>query len=691
MNCTIYVHLPANTYTVIVTTKTSANTIIDGPTSTPDLLLSDNLTFSKNSSYIIFSPYQINANGTSTGTAVVCVNDLSGYPISGKIVTLYTRGNSDTIYDSRGAPNTGSTQTTDANGKCTFTIVSNYTGQDTIVAVVSAAADDTITRGVNKQGAVGIWNFDDGNSITLDASGYNNTGTLKNGPVYVSGKYGSALQFNGTNNYVEVLHSDSLNLTEEITIMAWVNSPDYSRTAGQHIVSKRNGNLGWMLQTTLGNKGYGYVSINDNLVTAPGIVTLTNNQWYHLTVTYNGERVKLYVNGNFDNQSDIVKGSITSGNNPLYIGCQPGPTYYFLGIIDEVQIYNRALSADEIYASYKEKANIYFTKLKISSPSFKIKVGISSPKITVISGDIGNTNTSFSGTVSLTSSSESRVFSPDGISWTSGDTIINLNNGVGYFYYKDNKVGCPVITIFREGFGIDTQKETIMPVLEIISDSFIITSIQISDTIIILAKDGFSNTATNFSESASLSSSSPKGKFSVTSTPWNETTTISFSEGLASFNYKDVRGGYPIITVSYLDISCTQQNMVTQPIIIFTKIHTNLRTNASGTMAMLISSGDTIEYTLLIENIGTETATNIIIVDTYVFDTNVHNPVYFLEMTTSSDTVDTYAYTIDGTTWVFGSPPLLSENVKGLRWKINFLGIYENNKIRNIYFKVKVK
>src|SRR5919108_2173872 len=72
-------------------------------------------------------------------------------------------------------------------------------------------------------GLVGFWNFDeDGGLIAKDSSGNSNAGILVNERQWITGTFGAALSFDGIDDYVEVPHSDSLNLTRELTISAWI-------------------------------------------------------------------------------------------------------------------------------------------------------------------------------------------------------------------------------------------------------------------------------------------------------------------------------------------------------------------------------------------------------------------------------------------------------------------------------------
>ena len=131
----------------------------------------------------------------------------------------------------------------------------------------------------------------------------------------------------------------------------------------------------------------------------------------------------------------------------------------------------------------------------------------------------------------------------------------------------------------------------------------------------------------------------------------------------------------------------TQQETVTKPTVLTSKVQMNVRSGETGSMPMKFWVSDTVEYTVYISNTGTETATNNLIVDTRSFDTSVNNPVDYIYMDTSGF-ADTWAYTTDLVSWTTGNPASGTSNVKGLRWRIDSLGINQTKAIR---FRVRVK
>jgi len=646
----------------------------------------------ESASYITFSPYKIPADGISVCTAVVAINDTYGFPINNKLVTLQTsRGLQDTI--------TGNPGTTDSNGQCTFTIKSSYAGLDTIFAMCDGV---TITRGVNRYGAVGIWHFD---TDIKDVSGSGNNGVFPSSidfwPLWVSGPdaiSGSALNFDGLNDYLSIPDSPNLDISEQITVEAWIYIDAFSNTTGWHSEITAKGPDVMRFFVRQDNHKLSVAQTYDGIPASDeGDTVLVANQWYHVAYTYKQPRLRLFVNGSMDREVSHT-GALGINNNPLLIG-KYDTNSLFNGVIDEVRIYNRALSPEEIMSSYRRRANISFTgnKLKIITPQRITKAGFSSESIVVeVQGSDGGVDQSFNDTVILSTSSNSGSFSISPVSW-SDTTIITLSSGVGTFYYKDYQVGYPVITVSRANFIPVTQQETIISsAFRFVSSSFIINSIETSPRIIVIAADYYGETDTTFNETASLSSSSSRGKFSISNTNWAETSVVKFSRGVAGFYYRDAKSGNPVITISRTDLglSDTQQETVAQPVISITKYQRNEVANPlpgdSTTSPVYGFEGDTIEYTISIKNTGTETATAVLIYDTSVFDTSLNHSLIFIEMDTSPR-ADSWSYTTDTAciNWnAWGDVPLPGEKyVKGLRWKLNSVGI---NEVKNIKFRVSI-
>jgi hypothetical protein len=161
--------------------------------------------------------------------------------------------------------------------------------------------------------------------------------------------------FDGVSSYVAVPNASLLNLTTGMTVEASVNSANL-------ITNNRWTDL--IVSTkTIGTFAYGLVandagpdwrtSIDGYNTFGSGTGPLSAETWTHLATTYDGATQQLFVNG-VQVDSEPASGSLAAGTGPLYIGGDPlysnagGYDVYFNGMIDEVRIYNRALSQAEI-------------------------------------------------------------------------------------------------------------------------------------------------------------------------------------------------------------------------------------------------------------------------------------------------------------------------------------------------------
>ncbi|MBI4583725.1 MAG: Ig-like domain-containing protein [Planctomycetes bacterium] len=197
--------------------------------------------------------------------------------------------------------------------------------------------------------------MDEGFGIqTSDASGANNHGTLVNNPLWVAGVNGTALEFNSgaTNTRVDVPDAGSLDITGEFTAMAWILNQGQT-TSGRVLDKYRPG--------PSDNSAYAlYVFTDDSLsVFIPGgglpastLAKVPRNQWVHVAATYNGLRVRLYINGILKD-SYLTNVAVPATDGSFGVGNRQDNLRPFKGVIDEVKLFNRALTSDEVLAHYE--------------------------------------------------------------------------------------------------------------------------------------------------------------------------------------------------------------------------------------------------------------------------------------------------------------------------------------------------
>ena len=212
------------------------------------------------------------------------------------------------------------------------------------------------------RGLVVYWKFDEiSGSTAIDSSGWINPGVLSTSPpTWTSGQVINALQFNGTNNYVETPTGVNVNglPTSTITVAAWINISNLGslNTYNGIINNGWTGSPGrWYLFTNwLGDL---YFGIRDSTGAVkqdgnPGD-RLGINTWYHAVGVFDGEKVKVYLNGEPGSGN-----TVPALNRPsLYTGGLidvggKAATNQMDGKIDDVRIYNRALSDSEIRTLY---------------------------------------------------------------------------------------------------------------------------------------------------------------------------------------------------------------------------------------------------------------------------------------------------------------------------------------------------
>ncbi len=205
-----------------------------------------------------------------------------------------------------------------------------------------------VSAGTSNSGLVAAYSFNDGTGTTVaDLSGNRNTGTISNATWTASGKYGNALVFNGTSSIVTINDSDSLHLTTGMTLEAWVN-PVAAPGGWVDVIYKQNDNYLLEASSTVGLGGPTAAgTFGDGLQSVAGSSALTLNTWTHVAVTFDGANLTVWVNG-VNVASQPQTSPLTTSILPLQVGGDSIYGQYFTGTIDEVRIYNRALSKNEI-------------------------------------------------------------------------------------------------------------------------------------------------------------------------------------------------------------------------------------------------------------------------------------------------------------------------------------------------------
>jgi len=197
---------------------------------------------------------------------------------------------------------------------------------------------------------VGWWKLDETSGLTVaDSSIFGNDGILTGGE-WTNGIIGGALKFDGTDSYVSVPSSSSLQLTSALTIAGWIKANNWdSANEVDPLARKGEGNPNnYQLAVVDGRATFyldGGEADDDGFV---GNTPLNTDQWYHIAATWDGVAVRIYVDGVVDNDpSDSRVDAIGTDTRPFYLGGRSG-TDLLEGTLDDVRLYNRALSEAEI-------------------------------------------------------------------------------------------------------------------------------------------------------------------------------------------------------------------------------------------------------------------------------------------------------------------------------------------------------
>ena len=198
----------------------------------------------------------------------------------------------------------------------------------------------------------GMWLFDDGSGDTAaDSSGNGNDGQIF-GAQWTEGRFGKGLQFDGS-AYVDLGDDESLNLVDNLTLMAWIKH----ETGNDGYVIMRNDDSDL--------RQYGFLDYPGNSKAISAFATIDSgrqeffyadqavddNEWHHVAIVYDNPAVTLYVDGAAKEETGTVKelsGPMKSSETTTLVGRRKPANFSFIGVIDEVAIFNVSLGADDV-------------------------------------------------------------------------------------------------------------------------------------------------------------------------------------------------------------------------------------------------------------------------------------------------------------------------------------------------------
>lgn len=196
-------------------------------------------------------------------------------------------------------------------------------------------------------GLIAYYNFSYVPNYYRDESGNKNDGTIKNGNG--ANIKDGRLVLDGVDDYVEVPDSSNLHV-KEVTISAWINPTSTRISNLQLILAKNAGRLQFRIQPFLVE----VIADSTGIKSAASTERISANQWTHVVMTYkSGDKIRGYINNVEATMNAATGGEIVTDTSPVSISISG--SWVFSGSMDNIRIYNRALSSDEIDAIYNSE------------------------------------------------------------------------------------------------------------------------------------------------------------------------------------------------------------------------------------------------------------------------------------------------------------------------------------------------
>lgn len=236
-----------------------------------------------------------------------------------------------------------------------------------VAATFVALSVATSRAAINPKDVAGVWFFDENKGeVANDASGNGNKGTLQGNAKWTKGQLGSAVSLDGVAaSFVSVDSSDSLNMTDEMSVTFWVKTTkkmvdmwaDRQAVVGKHYLEYEVGiYMNAQIHTYTSNGAGDYdegIMTTFNGKHPDGDADWLKDKWYHVAWTLKGQHEIAYVNGILLAEYDKAHKGTKPGVHPLEIGRRVGGGLPVLGAVDEVGIFKVALSEADVNAIYE--------------------------------------------------------------------------------------------------------------------------------------------------------------------------------------------------------------------------------------------------------------------------------------------------------------------------------------------------
>lgn len=174
------------------------------------------------------------------------------------------------------------------------------------------------------------------------------------------GSNSNAIEFDGTDDYVQVPDNPSLDLTSQFTVAAWININEYMEWASIVTKGQNSNNFTIHQSGPGGGSEYGHLRFTGEIAGLPlfleSATQIPLGGWHFVSVTWNGATLNFYLDGRPDG-SGALAGTLAANDEPLFIGVDfPGTPEFWNGKIDEVRIWNEALSPALVKAAMNGSA-----------------------------------------------------------------------------------------------------------------------------------------------------------------------------------------------------------------------------------------------------------------------------------------------------------------------------------------------
>jgi len=203
---------------------------------------------------------------------------------------------------------------------------------------------------IDPKSIAGIWLFDEGRGDTAKDSSRNaNDGKIMGPEWFDEGKIGSALKFDGSDDYVDCGNDQSLNLTDQITFVAWVSHPP--GTEGYVIIKNTQDDVtrqwGFLDYTSSGTMSF-FCNTGNGREELDWSGNIDDDKWHHMAFTVNNLDVELFIDGVSEGVKSLASKIDASDATTVWIGKRKPSNFPYTGLIDEVGIFSVVLSKDVI-------------------------------------------------------------------------------------------------------------------------------------------------------------------------------------------------------------------------------------------------------------------------------------------------------------------------------------------------------